>query len=82
MQMSRQTQLAPYSVALPGWIAVLGPGRSRSMAFSARHGRYGAAAVGVAGRWLADVTRRLGPAYALLLRLWIAAGLAAIAQRV
>ena len=35
--------------------------------------------VGLFTRGLAGLTKRIGPAYALLLRLWIAAGLAAIA---
>src|ERR1700756_5856620 len=46
-----------------------------------RPGR-GAAAlplVGLVSRGLTGLTRRIGPAYAFLLRLWIAAGLAAIA---
>jgi hypothetical protein len=35
--------------------------------------------VGLVSRGLTGLTRRIGPAYAFLLRLWIAAGLAAIA---
>jgi hypothetical protein len=35
--------------------------------------------VGLVSRGLAGLTRRIGPAYAFMLRLWIAAGLAAIA---
>jgi NADH dehydrogenase FAD-containing subunit/uncharacterized membrane protein YphA (DoxX/SURF4 family) len=80
LQLPGQTQLAPYSAALLGWIAVLGPGAlSLDGMFRPGMGAVALPGVGVAGRWLADLSRRLGPAYALLLRLWIAAGLAAIA---
>jgi NADH dehydrogenase/putative oxidoreductase len=72
-------QLAPYSVALLAWIVVLGPG-PLSLDGMFRPGM-GAAAlpfVGLFTRWLAGLTKRIGPAYALLLRLWIAAGLAVV----
>ncbi len=75
-----QAQLAPYSVALLGWVAVLGPG-PLSLDSMFRPG-VGAAALPLAGpavRALAALTRRFGPLYALLLRLWIAAAPAAIA---
>ena len=72
--------MAPYSVALLGWIVVLGPG-PLSLDGMFRPG-IGAAAlplVGLVSRGLAGLTRHIGPFYAFLLRLWIAAGLAAIA---
>jgi putative oxidoreductase len=80
LQMPGHAQLAPYSVALLGWIVVLGPG-PLSLDGMFRPG-IGAAAlplVGLVSRGLAGLTRRIGPAYAFLLRLWIAAGVAAIA---
>src|SRR6516165_1011917 len=80
LQMPGHAQLAPYSVALLGWIVVLGPG-PLSLDGMFRPG-VGAAAlplVGLVSRGLAGVTQRIGPVYAFLLRLWIAAGLAAIA---
>ena len=80
LQMPGHAQLAPYSVALLGWIAVLGPG-ALSLDGMFRPG-VGAAALplaGLASRLLAGLTKHLGPAYALLLRLWIAAGPAAVA---
>src|SRR6516225_7321440 len=80
LQMPGHLQLAPYSVALLGWIVVLGPG-PLSLDGMFRPG-IGAAAlplVGLVSRGLAGLTRHIGPFYAFLLRLWIAAGLAAIA---
>jgi NADH dehydrogenase FAD-containing subunit/uncharacterized membrane protein YphA (DoxX/SURF4 family) len=80
LQIPGHAQLAPYSVALLGWIVALGPG-PLSLDGMFRPG-IGAAAlplVGLVSRGLAGLTRRIGPAYAFLLRLWIAAGLAAIA---
>jgi uncharacterized membrane protein YphA (DoxX/SURF4 family) len=80
LQIPGHAQLAPYSVALLGWIVVLGPG-PLSLDGMFRPG-LGAAAlplVGLASRGLAALTERLGPAYALLLRLWIATAPAAIA---
>src|SRR5215831_17703089 len=80
LQMPGHAQLAPYSVALLGWIVVLGPG-PLSLDGMFRPG-IGAAAlplVGLVRRGLAGLTRHIGPFYAFLLRLWIAAGLAAIA---
>jgi putative oxidoreductase len=80
LQIPGHAQLAPYSVALLGWTVVLGPG-PLSLDGMFRPGM-GAAAlpfVGLVSRGLAGLTRRVGPLYALLLRLWIAAGLTAIA---
>jgi putative oxidoreductase len=80
LQMPGHAQLAPYSVALLGWIVVLGPG-PLSLDGMFRPG-IGAAAlplVGLVSRGLAGLTRHIGPFYVFLLRLWIAAGLAAIA---
>jgi NADH dehydrogenase FAD-containing subunit/uncharacterized membrane protein YphA (DoxX/SURF4 family) len=80
LQMPGHTHVAPYLVALLAWIVVLGPG-PLSLDGMFRPG-LGAAALPVVGlfiRWFAGLTKRIGPAYALLLRLWIAAGLAAIA---
>src|SRR6516162_7454954 len=80
LQMPGHAQLAPYSVALLGWIVVLGPG-PLSLDGMFRPG-IGAAAlplVGLVSRGLTGLTRHIGPFYAFLLRLWIAAGLAAIA---
>ncbi len=75
-----QAQLAPYSVALLGWVAVLGPGPI-SLDGMFRPGVRAAALplAGAAVRALATVSRRFGPVYALMLRLWIAAAPAAIA---
>src|SRR3974377_1793810 len=80
LQMPGHAQLAPYSVALLVWIVVLGPG-PLSLDGMFRPGRGTAALplVGLFSRGLAGLTKRIGPVYALLLRLWIAAGLAAIA---
>src|SRR5215469_7879059 len=80
LQMPGHMQLAPYSVALLAWIVVLGPG-PLSLDGMFRPG-VGTAALPFAGlftRGLAGFTNRIGPAYAFLLRLWIAAGLAVIA---
>ncbi|HEY2539285.1 MAG TPA: NAD(P)/FAD-dependent oxidoreductase [Stellaceae bacterium] len=80
LQIPGHAQLAPYSVALLGWIIVLGPGPlSLDGIFRPGLGAAALPLVGLAGRGLAALTERLGPAYALLLRLWIATGLAAIA---
>ncbi|MGB5184262.1 MAG: hypothetical protein WBO12_19005, partial [Xanthobacteraceae bacterium] len=80
LQMPGHAQLAPYSVALLTWIVVLGPG-PLSLDGMFRPGVSTAALplVGLFSRGLAGLTKRIGPVYALLLRLWIAAGLAAIA---
>jgi NADH dehydrogenase FAD-containing subunit/uncharacterized membrane protein YphA (DoxX/SURF4 family) len=80
LQMPGHAQLAPYTVALLGWIVVLGPG-PLSLDGMFRPGLDAAALplVGLVNRGLTGLTRRFGPFYALLLRLWIAAGLAAIA---
>ncbi|MDQ2801593.1 MAG: FAD-dependent oxidoreductase, partial [Pseudomonadota bacterium] len=80
LQMPGHAQLAPYAVALLGWVVVLGPG-PLSLDGMFRPG-VGAAAlplVGSADRALAALTERFGSVYALLLRLWIAAGPAAVA---
>src|ERR1700758_1019084 len=80
LQMPGHAQLAPYSVALLGWIVVLGPGPlSLDGMFRPGMGAAALPLVGLVSRGLAGLTRRIGPAYAFLLRLWIAAGLAAIA---
>ena len=80
LQMPAHAQLAPYSVALLGWIVVLGPGPlSLDGMFRPGMGAAALPLVGLVNRGLAGLTRRIGPAYAFLLRLWIAAGLAAIA---
>ena len=71
---------APYSVALLAWIVVLGPGPlSLDGMFRPGMGAAALPLVGLFTRGLAGLTKRIGPAYALLLRLWISAGLAAIA---
>jgi NADH dehydrogenase FAD-containing subunit/uncharacterized membrane protein YphA (DoxX/SURF4 family) len=80
LQMPGHAQLAPYSVALLGWIVVLGPGPlSLDGMFRPGMGAAALPLVGLVSRGLAGLTRRIGPAYAFLLRLWIAAGVAAIA---
>ena len=80
LQMPGHAQLAPYSVALLGWIVVLGPGPlSLDGMFRPGMGAAALPLIGLVSRGLAGLTRRIGPAYAFLLRLWIAAGLAAIA---
>jgi NADH dehydrogenase FAD-containing subunit/uncharacterized membrane protein YphA (DoxX/SURF4 family) len=80
LQMPGHAQLAPYTVALLGWIIVLGPGPlSLDGMFRPGMGAAALPLVGLVGRGLAGLTGRIGPFYALLLRLWIAAGLAAIA---
>jgi NADH dehydrogenase FAD-containing subunit/uncharacterized membrane protein YphA (DoxX/SURF4 family) len=80
LQMPAHAQLASYSVALLGWIVVLGPGLlSLDGMFRPGMGAAALPLVGLVDRGLAGLTRRIGPAYAFLLRLWIAAGLAAIA---
>jgi NADH dehydrogenase FAD-containing subunit/uncharacterized membrane protein YphA (DoxX/SURF4 family) len=80
LQIPGHAQLPPYSVALLAWIVVLGPG-PLSLDGMFRPGVSTAALplVGLFSRGLAGLTKRIGPVYALLLRLWIAAGLAAIA---
>src|SRR6516165_9798445 len=65
LQMPGHAQLAPYSVALLGWIVVLGPG-PLSLDGMFRPG-IGAAAlplVGLVSRGLAGLTRHIGPFYA------------------
>src|SRR5262249_25449697 len=80
LQMPGHAQLAPYSVALLGWIVVLGPGPlSLDGMFRPGIGAAALPVVGLVSRGLAGLTRHIGPFYAFLLRLWIAAGLAAIA---
>jgi len=80
LQMLGHAQLAPYSVALLTWIVVLGPGPlSLDGMFRPGIGTAALPFVGLVGQGLAGLTKRIGPIYALLLRLWIAAGLAAIA---
>ena len=80
LQMPGHTQLAPYLVALLAWIVVLGPGPlSLDGMFRPGMGAAALPLVGLFTRGFAGLTKRIGPAYALLLRLWIAAGLAAIA---
>src|ERR1700756_7239 len=80
LQMPGHAQLAPYSVALLGWIVVLGPGPlSLDGMFRPGMGAAALPLVGLVSRGLAGLTRRIGPAYAFLLRLWIAAGLVALA---
>ncbi|MBO0718186.1 MAG: FAD-dependent oxidoreductase, partial [Rhizobiales bacterium] len=80
LQIPGQAQLAPYSVALLAWIVVLGPGPlSLDGMFRPGMGTAALPLVGLFNRTLTDLTERIGPVYALLLRVWIAAGLAAIA---
>ncbi|MFY9768631.1 MAG: FAD-dependent oxidoreductase, partial [Xanthobacteraceae bacterium] len=80
LQIPGHAQLAPYSVALLTWIVVLGPGPlSLDGMFRPGMGTVALPFVGLFTRGLAGLTKRFGPVYALLLRLWIAAGLAAIA---
>ena len=80
LQIPGHAQLAPYSVALLAWIVVLGPGPlSLDGMFRPGVGTAALPLVGLFSRGLAGLTKRIGPIYALLLRLWIAAGLAAIA---
>jgi NADH dehydrogenase FAD-containing subunit/uncharacterized membrane protein YphA (DoxX/SURF4 family) len=80
LQIPGHAQLAPYSVALLTWIVVLGPGPlSLDGMFRPGLGTAALPLVGLFSRGLAGLTKRIGPVYALLLRLWIAAGLAAIA---
>jgi putative oxidoreductase len=80
LQMPGHAQLASYSVALLGWIIMLGPGPlSLDGMFRPGMGAAALPLVGLVSRGLAGLTRRIGPFYALLLRLWIAGGLAAIA---
>jgi putative oxidoreductase len=79
LQMPGHAQLAPYSVALLTWIVVLGPGPlSLDGMFRPGIGTAALPFVGLVSRGLAGLTKRIGPVYTLLLRLWIAAGLAAI----
>jgi len=79
LQMPGQAQLAPYSVALLTWIVVLGPGPlSLDGMFRPGIGTAALPFVGLVSRGLAGLTKRIGPVYTLLLRLWIATGLAAI----
>src|SRR5215468_1964474 len=80
LQMPEQMQLAPYLVALLAWIVVLGPGPlSLDGMFRPGMGTVALPFVGLFTRGLAALTKRIGPVYAFLLRLWIAAGLAVIA---
>jgi NADH dehydrogenase FAD-containing subunit/uncharacterized membrane protein YphA (DoxX/SURF4 family) len=80
LQIPGHAQLAPYSVALLAWIVVLGPGPlSLDGMFRPGVGTAALPLVGLFSRGLAGLTKRIGPVYALSLRLWIAAGLAAIA---
>ena len=80
LQMPGHMQLAPYSVALLAWIVVLGPGPlSLDGMFRPGVGTAALPLVGLFSQGLAGLTKRIGPIYALLLRLWIAAGLSAIA---
>src|SRR6516162_3282626 len=79
LQMPGYTQLAPYLVALLAWIVVLGPGPfSLDGMFRPGIGAAALPLVGLFTRGLASLTKRIGPVYAFLLRLWIAAGLAVI----
>jgi NADH dehydrogenase/putative oxidoreductase len=80
LQIPGHAQLAPYSVALLAWIVVLGPGPlSLDGMFRPGIGTAALPLVGLFSRGLTGLTKRIGPVYALLLRLWIASGLAAIA---
>ena len=80
LQIPGHMQLAPYSVAFLAWIVVLGPGPlSLDGMFRPGMGTAALPFVGFFSRLLTDLTKRIGPVYALLLRMWIAAGLAAIA---
>jgi uncharacterized membrane protein YphA (DoxX/SURF4 family) len=80
LQIPGHGQLAPYSVALLAWVVVLGPGPlSLDGMFRPGMGTAALPLVGLFSRGLTGLTKRIGPVYALLLRLWIAAGLAAIA---
>src|SRR6516225_6392783 len=77
LQMPEQMQLAPYLVALLAWIVVLGPGPlSLDGMFRPGMSTVALPFVGLFTRGLAGLTKRIGPVYAFLLRLWIAAGLA------
>jgi NADH dehydrogenase FAD-containing subunit/uncharacterized membrane protein YphA (DoxX/SURF4 family) len=80
LQIPGHGQLASYSVVLLAWFVVLGPGPlSLDGMFRPGIGTAALPLVGLFSRGLTGVTKRIGPVYALLLRLWIAAGLAAIA---
>jgi NADH dehydrogenase FAD-containing subunit/uncharacterized membrane protein YphA (DoxX/SURF4 family) len=80
LQIPGHGQLAPYSVALLAWVVVLGPGPvSLDGMFRPGIGTAALPLVDLFSRGLTSLTKRIGPAYTLLLRLWIAAGLAAIA---
>ena len=80
LQIPGHGQLAPYSVALLTWVVVLGPGPlSLDGMFRPGMGTAALPFVGLFSRGLNGLTKWIGPVYALLLRLWIAAGLAAIA---
>ncbi|MFZ0151562.1 MAG: NAD(P)/FAD-dependent oxidoreductase [Xanthobacteraceae bacterium] len=80
LQIPGHGQLASYSVMLLAWLVVLGPGPlSLDGMFRPGMGTAALPLVGLFSRGLNGLTKRIGPVYALLLRLWIAAGLAAIA---
>jgi NADH dehydrogenase FAD-containing subunit/uncharacterized membrane protein YphA (DoxX/SURF4 family) len=80
LQIPGHTQLAPYAVAFLAWIVVLGPGPlSLDGMFRPGMGTSALPLVGLFSRVLTGLTKRIGPVYALLLRLWIAAGIAAVA---
>jgi NADH dehydrogenase FAD-containing subunit/uncharacterized membrane protein YphA (DoxX/SURF4 family) len=80
LQIPGHMQLAPYAVAFLAWIVVLGPGPlSLDGMFRPGMGTAALPIVGFFSRLLTDFSKRIGPVYALLLRMWIAAGLAAIA---
>src|SRR6516165_6614238 len=80
LQIPGHAQLAPYSVALLAWIVVLGPGPlSLDGMFLPGMGTAALPLVRLFSRGLTGLTKRIVPVYALLLRLWIAVGLAAVA---
>ena len=80
LQIPGHGQLASYSVVLLAWVVVLGPGPlSLDGMFRPGMGTAALPFVGLFTRGLAGLTKRVGPTYALMLRLWIAAGLAVIA---
>src|SRR6201981_1577660 len=80
LQIPGHGQLASYSVVLLAWVVVLGPGPfSLDGMFRPGTGTVALPLVCLFSRGWPALPKRIGPVYALLLRLWIAAGLAAIA---
>ena len=80
LQIPGHGQLAPCSVALLAWVVVLGPGPlSLDGMFRTGMGTAALPLVGLFNRGLTGLTKRIGPVYASLFRLWMAVGLAVIA---